>query len=246
MLGGFGVCNFTRHRATFLALLEGTAGAVYALFFTLAGAKLDLAAVPAVLPVALMLFLARLGGIILGSSFGCYASGQPKEWIRLSWMAFMTQARAPLPSPCLTLVAQLPSLRTLLLPTHSLFSFAHPLTRATLNLQAGVTLGLAAKVSADYAWGADFSTAVVAVVVLNQVVGPPLFKYAIITVGEAFATAEVRGLSVLNVPKGVLIVHEKDDPLSTELVRAPPPSVSLAVLTGCRPSLFAPSHADRR
>eukprot|EP00966_Prymnesium_polylepis_P188538 4368888-Prymnesium_polylepis.1 len=67
--------------------------------------------------------------------------------------------------------------------------------------QAGVTLGLAAKVSSDFAWGADFSTAVVAVVVLNQVVGPPLFKYAIISAGEAFATAEVRGLSVLNVPQ---------------------------------------------
>jgi len=73
-------------------------------------------------------------------------------------------------------------------------------------------------VSKDFSWGPDFSAAVVAVVVLNQVVGPPLFKYAIIHIGEAFATAEVSGLSALNVPKGVLIVHERDDPLCTELV----------------------------
>ncbi|KAL1524951.1 hypothetical protein AB1Y20_019827 [Prymnesium parvum] len=174
MLGGFGVCNFTQHRDTFLALLEGIAGAVYALFFTLAGAKLDLAAVPSVLPIALLIFCARASGIVMGSALGCYASGQPREWTKHSWMAFMTQA--------------------------------------------GVTLGLAAKVSKDFSWGPDFSAAVVAVVVLNQVVGPPLFKYAIIHIGEAFATAEVSGLSALNVPKGVLIVHERDDPLCTELV----------------------------
>jgi hypothetical protein len=86
--------NTAGFRSTFLALLEGAAASVYALFFTLAGSKLDLAAVPAVLPVALLLFAARLGGIVAGSSFGCYVAKQPLEWCRLSWMAFMTQARS--------------------------------------------------------------------------------------------------------------------------------------------------------
>lgn len=63
--------------------------------FTLAGAKLDLAAVPKVLPVALLIFLARAVGIIFGASLGCYASRQSIEWTKLSWMAFMTQVCRP-------------------------------------------------------------------------------------------------------------------------------------------------------
>ena len=42
--------------------------------------------------------------------------------------------------------------------------------------QAGVTLGLAQTVSAHFTWGPDFTASIVAVVVCNQIVGPPLFK----------------------------------------------------------------------
>lgn len=50
--------------------------------------------------------------------------------------------------------------------------------------QAGVTLGLAQSVSAHFDWGPDFAASIVAVVVCNQVVGPPLFKRVIRLVGE--------------------------------------------------------------
>jgi hypothetical protein len=50
--------------------------------------------------------------------------------------------------------------------------------------QAGVTLGLAQSVSAHFEWGPDFAASIVAVVVCNQVVGPPLFKHVIRLVGE--------------------------------------------------------------
>eukprot|EP00467_Chlorarachnion_reptans_P018441 CAMPEP_0114514104 /NCGR_PEP_ID=MMETSP0109-20121206/15960_1 /TAXON_ID=29199 /ORGANISM="Chlorarachnion reptans, Strain CCCM449" /LENGTH=668 /DNA_ID=CAMNT_0001694091 /DNA_START=118 /DNA_END=2121 /DNA_ORIENTATION=+ len=52
--------------------------------------------------------------------------------------------------------------------------------------QAGVALGLAKKVHGEYPeWGADFATLIVAMVVLNQIVGPPLFKHVLWTLGDA-------------------------------------------------------------
>ncbi len=51
--------------------------------------------------------------------------------------------------------------------------------------QAGVGLGLATIVESAYPeWGNAFSTLVIGVIVINQVVGPPLFKWAIYKVGE--------------------------------------------------------------
>lgn len=52
--------------------------------------------------------------------------------------------------------------------------------------QAGVTLGLSKKISLEYSgWGPQFNTVIVAVVILNQFVGPFLMKFAILSAGEA-------------------------------------------------------------
>jgi len=57
--------------------------------------------------------------------------------------------------------------------------------------QAGVGLGLAIEVSDEYGvWGNEFATIIIAVIVLNQIVGPPLFKWAINKVGESHIRAE--------------------------------------------------------
>ena len=57
--------------------------------------------------------------------------------------------------------------------------------------QAGVSLGLATQVSGEFSeWGAEFATIIIAVIVLNQFVGPPLFKWAITFIGEAHVRAE--------------------------------------------------------
>jgi len=57
--------------------------------------------------------------------------------------------------------------------------------------QAGVGLGLAIEVSGEYSeWGNEFATIIIAVIVLNQFVGPPLFKWALIKVGESHMRAE--------------------------------------------------------
>ena len=52
--------------------------------------------------------------------------------------------------------------------------------------QAGVSLGLAGIVLRSFPeWGGGLSTAMVAIVALNQIVGPITFKYALGQVGEA-------------------------------------------------------------
>jgi Trk K+ transport system NAD-binding subunit/Kef-type K+ transport system membrane component KefB len=57
--------------------------------------------------------------------------------------------------------------------------------------QAGVGLGLAKEVADEFpAWGPAFATLLIAVIVLNQIIGPPLFKWAIHRAGEAHVRAE--------------------------------------------------------
>ena len=56
--------------------------------------------------------------------------------------------------------------------------------------QAGVGLGLAKEVAVEFPpWGSDFATMMIAVIVLNQIVGPPLFKLALHLAGEAHVKA---------------------------------------------------------
>jgi Trk K+ transport system NAD-binding subunit/mannitol/fructose-specific phosphotransferase system IIA component (Ntr-type) len=51
--------------------------------------------------------------------------------------------------------------------------------------QAGVGLGLAKEVAVAFPdWGAAFATMMISVIVLNQLAGPPLFKWAIYLAGE--------------------------------------------------------------
>lgn len=46
--------------------------------------------------------------------------------------------------------------------------------------QAGVGVGLATIIAAEYpGWGTEFATILIAVIVLNQIVGPPLFKWSL-------------------------------------------------------------------
>jgi Trk K+ transport system NAD-binding subunit len=52
--------------------------------------------------------------------------------------------------------------------------------------QAGVALGLAKEVAVEFpAWGDAFATVMISVIVVNQIVGPPFFKWVINRVGES-------------------------------------------------------------
>ncbi len=56
--------------------------------------------------------------------------------------------------------------------------------------QAGVSLGLTTVVAGEFtAWGTEFSTIIIAVIVINQIVGPPLFTRALEKVNEGHARA---------------------------------------------------------
>jgi Trk K+ transport system NAD-binding subunit/Kef-type K+ transport system membrane component KefB len=51
--------------------------------------------------------------------------------------------------------------------------------------QAGVGVGLASIIAREYpGWGGEFATIMISVIVLNQIIGPPLFKWALHLVGE--------------------------------------------------------------
>lgn len=68
--------------------------------------------------------------------------------------------------------------------------------------QAGVGVGLATIIATDYAgWGGQFATIMISVIVLNQIVGPPLFKWALNLVGEV----HVKSDGTFEVEKKVLI-----------------------------------------
>jgi len=56
--------------------------------------------------------------------------------------------------------------------------------------QAGVSLGLTTAVAGEFiGWGTEFATIIIAVIVLNQIVGPPIFKWAINYAGEGHVRA---------------------------------------------------------
>lgn len=61
--------------------------------------------------------------------------------------------------------------------------------------QAGVGLGLAKEVGVEFpGWGAGFITLLVGIIVINQLIGPPFFKYAIGRVGKHIPARRSRNL----------------------------------------------------
>lgn len=57
--------------------------------------------------------------------------------------------------------------------------------------QAGVALGLAKEVAVEFpGWGDSFATTIIAMVVLNEIFGPILFKFALNKMGETHVQAE--------------------------------------------------------
>lgn len=68
--------------------------------------------------------------------------------------------------------------------------------------QAGVGVGLATIIATEYsAWGAEFATVMISVIVLNQIVGPPFFKWALHMAGEV----HVKSDGTFDVERKVLI-----------------------------------------
>ena len=56
--------------------------------------------------------------------------------------------------------------------------------------QAGISLGLAAKVAEEFEWGNEFATLIIGVIVINELIGPPLFKWSIHFMKEDYSRAD--------------------------------------------------------
>ncbi len=141
MVAGFWLINRTPLRDEFRHLLHLVETPIFVIFFTLIGESLDVAIVLTILPITLVIFGTRLLALFVGGYIGGIAAGDPPQFNRLTWMAYITQA--------------------------------------------GVGLGLAKEVAIEFPeLGNDFTTLMVAAIVISQLAGPPFFKYAIKLVGE--------------------------------------------------------------
>ncbi|ADR35654.1 sodium/hydrogen exchanger [Oceanithermus profundus DSM 14977] len=77
--------------------------------------------------------------------------------------------------------------------------------------QAGVALGLTKKVADEFTgFGEPFAAVIVGLIVLNQLVGPPLFKWSLLAVGEAHP----RGHAAFDGVRDVILFGDDDQTLT--------------------------------
>lgn len=141
ILASFLVTNYSTARPEFNKILHETGPLIYVIFFTLTGASLSINILAEVYGIAIVLFLVRLSGMVIGGYLGGTLAGDSWLHRHLNWMPYVTQA--------------------------------------------GVGLGLATIIANAFpSWGKQFETIVIAVIVINQIVGPPIFKWALHKVNE--------------------------------------------------------------
>jgi Kef-type K+ transport system membrane component KefB len=139
---GFTVRNFSESGNDFMAGLERISLPIYILFFSLAGASLNLDALRMTWPLAVSLTVVRAAGIFGATWLAGKLNRDPPLHSRVAWMAYLTQA--------------------------------------------GVAIGLAQMAEGHVPEiGMYLTTIVLAVISINQVVGPITFKMSLNMVGEA-------------------------------------------------------------
>ena len=144
IVAGFLVENLTPLGEALLSVVDRSSLIIYVLFFGVAGASLDLAALKETWFLALVLVVIRLLAIWISTYWGSVLAKAGEAVKKYSWMGFVSQA--------------------------------------------GVGLGLAIMIERTFpGWGSDFKTLILAVIAINQILGPILFKYALIQSGDARA-----------------------------------------------------------
>ncbi len=147
VVAGFVLSNFSSQGEVFLNGLKGAAGPVFLIFFSLAGAGLNLGLLSSLWPMVLIYLLLRTGSMWLGTWLGAVVAGEGEGLRRFAWTGFLGQA--------------------------------------------GVSLGLALLVRAQFPnVGAAVADLVVGAIVVNQIVGPVAFRWALVRLGEANLTQE--------------------------------------------------------
>jgi Kef-type K+ transport system membrane component KefB len=138
---GFTVQNFSRHGYIFMEAMERFALPIFVLFFSIAGASLNLDALLMTWPLAALLVIVRTVGIFGSTWVAGILNRDPSQHRRIAWMAYITQA--------------------------------------------GVAIGLAQLAQRRFPeLGVYLTTLVLAVITINQVVGPITFKIALKKAGE--------------------------------------------------------------
>jgi len=140
MVGGFIITNFSTFGKTFLEKVETASLPLFLVFFSLAGAGLDLKVLLGTWTLALWFVLSRLGAKFLSTRL---AGGNLEAKIRnFAWMGFLGQA--------------------------------------------GVSLGFAVIVAQQFPGPGDLlKQIIVAAIIVNQIMGPILLKYAFDRTGES-------------------------------------------------------------
>lgn len=144
MVAGFYVQNFSRQGRRLLHALEANSLPVYALFFAVAGADLNITVLKTAWVIATAIILTRAGALWISTYLGARIVGDPPAIRHHAWMGFMAQA--------------------------------------------GVTLGIANIVRERFPiWGLQVATVIIATIAVNQLVGPPAFRWILIRAGESHA-----------------------------------------------------------
>jgi Kef-type K+ transport system membrane component KefB len=139
---GFTIQNWSHQGPRLLGAMDRVALPVYVVFFTMAGARLDLGALATSWGIAVAIAGFRIVMIMLGTRLATSLAGDPAPFRRYCWLGFVTQA--------------------------------------------GLSLALISQIESRFpGWGADLATILVAVIAINQLIGPAAFKMALEKVGEA-------------------------------------------------------------
>lgn len=92
IVAGLVVRNFSEHEHDLLPPLQKVSLPVFVVFFTNAGASVDIAATLSVLPLALAMCLARVVSYITASRVGGRFGGETPVVRRLAWLGYLPQA----------------------------------------------------------------------------------------------------------------------------------------------------------
>ncbi|NPA46817.1 MAG: hypothetical protein GXO24_06355, partial [Chlorobi bacterium] len=148
IVASFYVVNYTPYRQDFEEFLEEILPFILVLFFTLTGASLSIQTLQSVMGLAVLFFVLRIFTLIVANGIGVLWSKDPRRYLWVGWMPYVTQA--------------------------------------------GVAIGLAALIGNAFPdWGKQFETIVIAMIILNQLFGPPLFKFALNFVHESHKKPKV-------------------------------------------------------
>ncbi|MFC1660933.1 cation:proton antiporter [Gemmatimonadota bacterium] len=144
MAAGFYVQNFSRQGRRLLQALEANSLPVYALFFAVAGADLNITVLRSAWVLATAIVVTRAVALWISTYLGARLAADPPVIRQSAWMGFLAQA--------------------------------------------GVTLGIANLVRDRFpVAGVQVATIIIAMIAVNQLIGPPVFRWSLIRAGETRA-----------------------------------------------------------